>query len=896
MATGIRWLVAALLVAINVVPSVGSVAARVAPPGPAGGPRIGAQAGDGAIDLTAVLHDSRDPLYRTPGGAVTAGTSVTIRLQARHDDLTGVHLLLSDSSAAAANRSVAMSVAASGVRCATAPPDGVAGASSSGFAGAPVASGAATSGSGSCDLWEATVPTSALATIGYRFELDDGGQTANYADGPLLDGGIGIASASDSRLDYVITAYDPAFAAIPWLRDAVVYEIVPDRFANGDPYNDASDAELRYGYPPVTNDQVHLFKWSQKPEIPGTGRDYFGGDLAGIRAHLQSLHDMGVTALYLDPIFTSASNHGYDTRDFYRVDPRFGSAIDWSLLVTAAQGLGMRIILDGVFDYISSDSPYFDRYSHFSALGACESVDSPYRSWFVFTPQANGPCAGPAGPQTMSYASWLNIDSLPILQKGEAGVRDLIYGAKNAVAQTWLRNGASGWRLDTMSDASFPDGFWQSFRTAAKTIAPDAPIVGDLTQKADALPFLRGDTADTFMNYRFRNAVVGYLGTIDAKGFSDDGQGNQAADLFASKLLSIYEDYPAAATQMAFNLLDSHDTERVLWSLAPGSTKETAAGLAAAKARLRLAALIQAAMPGAPTIYYGDEVGVTGGPDTDNRRTYPASGGDVDLRAWYATILAARAANPVLRQGDVRLLATDTSSRAVAFGRSMPGSIAIVATNPDPTAAVTLRIPMSQAGVGGAPLRDGVRFVDALARPPALVRVITTDSGVLTVTLPALGAALLVTSPGQSFDGPGPALGVTASAAADGSVAVSWAAVPDAVSYGVWRSPVAGGGYVLVGSSTGTSTNLAAPSPGQPTHVVVRAIDSAGNVGPPSRDVAIAAPAASARPRGGGNGGAQQTPTQPRSRGSSLTALLAVVLGIGLIVFAQIFAARRRRR
>jgi glycosidase len=877
------------------VPGAGSVAARVAPPGPAGGPTTGAQAGDGAIDLAAVLHDSRDPLYRTPGGAVTAGTAVTIRLQTRHDDLTGAHLLLSDSSAAAANRSVAMIVAAPSVPCRTAPPDGLVGASSSGFAGEPVASGGVTSDSGSCDLWEATVPTSVLATIRYRFELDDGAQTAFYADGPLLDGGIGLASGSDSKLDYVITAYDPAFAAIPWLRDAVVYEIVPDRFANGDPYNDASDAELRYGYPPVTNDQVHLFKWTQKPEIPGTGRDYFGGDLAGIRIHLQSLHDMGVTALYLDPIFTSASNHGYDTRDFYRVDPRFGSAIDWSRLVTEARGLGMRIILDGVFDSISSDSPYFDRYAHFSALGACESVDSPYRSWFTFTVQAKGPCAGPGGPQTMGYASKSNIDSLPLLQKGEAGVRDLIYGANNAVAQTWLRNGASGWRLDAMSDASFPEGFWQSFRTAAKTIAPDAPIVGDLTQKADALPFLRGDTADTFMNYRFRNAVVGYLGTIDAKGFPDDGQSNQSADTFASKLLSIYEDYPLPTSQMALNLLDSHDTERVLWSLAPGSTKETAAGLAAANARLHLAALIQAAMPGAPTIYYGDEVGVTGAGDPDNRRTYPENGGDADLRAWYRTILAARAANPVLRQGDVRLLATDASSRAVAFGRTMAGSIAIVATNPDPTAQVTLRIPTSQAGVGGAPLRDGVRFVDALARPPALVRVLTTDSGVLTVTLPALGAALLVTSPGQSADGPGPALGVTATVGADGSVAVSWAAVPDAASYGIWRSPVAGGGYVLVGNSTATSSTLAAPSPGQATHVVVRAIDASGNIGRPSQDVGIGAPAASALP-GGANAGPQQTPTQPRSRGSDQTAWLAVVAGMGLILVAQIFAARRRRR
>lgn len=861
-----RWLASVALLGLLAAAVVG--APRAGAIGSSPGPEAsGLAVSNGQIDLAALYHDSRDLLYRTPGGAVPAGTSVTLRLRTAHDDATAVHLLLTDM-IETATRTVNMAVVAVGIPCGEPDP------------------GAATT---SCDFWEITVPTSGLTTLGYRFEVVDGDTTAYYTDDAARDGGPGRATPFDSRYDDVITVYDPAFTAIPWLRDGVVYQIFPDRFANGDPSNDASTSAPRYGWPPDPLARVERRAWTLKPEQPPRGRDYYGGDLAGITQHLADLRDLGVTVLYLNPIFDSASNHGYDTRDYRRIDPRFGTRADWDRLVREADRLGIRIILDGVFNHVSSDSPYFDRYGHFPTVGACESVTSPYRSWFLFRKERNGPCAGPDGPHTMGYISWSGYDSLPVLMKPDPGVRALIYAATDAVARTWLRAGASGWRLDVMFDGSFPAGFWQAFRAAVKATEPDAAIVGELWTKAQSLPFLRGDTADSFMNYRFRNAVTGYLGTIDSKGFPDDGQSDQPPALFASKLLSISEDYPPAATAMALNLLDSHDTERILWSLTPAgpSSKEDPANLAIGKARLRLAALLQATLPGAPTIYYGDEVGVTGASDPDDRRTYPVSGGDRDLRAWYRTVLSARAANPVLREGDLRFLASDSGSRAVVFGRTQPGEVAIVAVNPDRTRTVTLSIPTDRAGVGGTPLRDGVSFVDALAKPPAMVRVLVSAGGHLEVTLPPLSGALFVTSPGQKLDGPAAPAGAAASTAADGATAVSWAPVAGAAAYQVWRSPLAGGGYTLAGTVTGASTTLAAAGPGLATHVVVRAVDALGNVGPASAEVVVAAPAPSPVP---------SAPAPGSSPGGLSALVVLLALGLAAVVLAAFGVVVLRRR
>ena len=213
-------------------------------------------------------------------------------------------------------------------------------------------------------------------------------------------------------------------------------------------------------------------------------------------------------------------------------------------------------------------------------------------------------------------------------------MRNLVYAqGNNSVAPYWLDQGADGWRLDVMGDGSFPADYWQQFRTAVKSTKPDAPIIGELWKKDEVLPMIHGDQADTTMNYRFRNAILGFFGTDRQQGLPRRRQSDQPPSLFARKFNSMREDYPDATYYTLMNLMDSHDTERILWSLTPGqnnreSKEFNAANLALGKQRLDLATVVQFTMPGAPTIYYGDEVGMTGADDPDDRRPFPWNGDD----------------------------------------------------------------------------------------------------------------------------------------------------------------------------------------------------------------------------------------------------------------------------
>ncbi len=793
---------AVLLVALLTGPGVAS-------PSPASG-----SAATAPIDLTALYHDSRDGLYRTPGGAVPAGTSVTLRLRARHNGATSVLLLLTSGGP---YQSLPMADVAPGIAC-----------------GAPLPAGG---GAVQCDLWAATVTTSKPATLGYHFIVRSGTATAQVSDDARGDGGPGVAATSLSNVDWELTVYAPGFSAVPWLEGAVVYQIFPDRFVNGNPANDANPRQPRYAYPPDTTDQIVREPWGTPPPDPSTGGEYYGGDLAGVRSKLPYLHNLGVTVLYLNPIFSAASNHGYDTRDYYQIDPRFGTQADFEGLVRDAAALGMHVILDGVFDHVSADSPYFDRYARQTGTaGACQSVSSPYRAWFTFVASPSGPCVGPAGPHTMDYTGWNSVATLPVLNKREPAVQALVYAAPDSVARHWLTLGASGWRIDTMSDPSFPAGFWQGFRAAVRATKPDAPIIGEAWQQDQVLPLIRGDTADTITDYRSRTPILAYLGTADARGFADDGASGLSPAVLASELAGVVEDEPPAVAATAFRLLDSHDTERVLWSLTPGTSsadKAIPANLAVGKARLRLAALMQFTLPGAPVIYYGDEVGMTGATDPENRGTYPTDGGDHQLTAWYRQLARTRNAQPVLRDGDLRFLLTDTSSRSLVFARTALGALAITAVNPG-DAGVTLDVPLAAPLDGGTPIRDGIRLRDLLGGPD-----VTIAGGSLRITLPPLGGALLVPEPGQSLMGPVAPTGLAAVRSAGGAE-LTWEAPAGATAYTVWRSPVAGGGYVLAGTTSGASfTDQAAPAAA--AHYVIRAVDASGNVSPASADIVLLA-------------------------------------------------------
>jgi glycosidase/fibronectin type 3 domain-containing protein len=554
-----------------------------------------------------------------------------------------------------------------------------------------------------------------------------------------------------------------------------------------------------------------------------------GGDLQGVTERLDYLQSLGVTAIYLNPIFASKSNHGYDTADYRQINPYFGTMKDFNDLIAAANARGMKVILDGVFNHMSSDSAFFDRYHHYNETGACESLSSPWRSWFTFT-TSNVPCG------SSDYVGWFGFDSIPVLNKSNPEVQKYFVNGNGSVAWMWLNRGAGGWRLDVMGDPSFPNGYWESFRQTVKSTDPNALIVGELWQKdSTLLRYLRGDRADTTMNYRLRDAVLGLLApqAFDSKGFGDSGH-QLSPSQAASRLASIYEDYPPQAAATLMNLLDSHDTARLLWQLTPGAAttaakEQNAANVAEGKARMKLASLIQFGVPGDPTVYYGDEVGMTGADDPDDRRAYPwaDTGGspDTTLLDHYKTLSQLHASIGALTSGDFRVLLADDGAGTLAFGRKTNSQAAVVAVNRS-GASQTLTIPVA----GYVP--DGTTLQWRYGGSGGA----TVSGGTLQITLGPLSGALLATE-NVDLDAPAAPNGLAVTSEGNGSVALSWNAAAGASSYGVYRSPVSGGGYVKAGDASGTTFTDTGLRNARTDYYVVRALDASGNESGGSNEV-----------------------------------------------------------
>jgi glycosidase/fibronectin type 3 domain-containing protein len=790
---------------------------------------------DNNVEWDGLRHDSRDLLYRTPGGAVPAGTPVTLRFRTFHNDVNKVQVRIYDVNK---NGQIIqnMVLSASDVSCYQAGLE-----------------------NSSCDYWAYTLKNDVPDNFWYRFIISDGTSTAYYADNTAaLDGGLGSPSANPVDNSFALTVYDPSFKAPSWAKDAVIYQIFPDRFRSGRTNNNPHTGDPRY------DDPVLKLPWGTLPEgfctnyanataasCPwrfGTppagssvkeaprGRDYMGGDLKGVDQKLDYLKTLGVNTIYFNPIFDSASNHGYDTQNYYQIDPYFGTEQDWESLVKHADQKGIRIVLDGVFNHLSSDSPFFDRYHHFKTVGACESVTSPYRSWFTFhdVSVGTGNCVGTAGPNSATYDGWFGFDSIPVLNKSNPQVQAYFVTGKESVTKNWLDEGSAGWRLDVMGDASFPTGYWESFRQTVKATKPDALIIGELWQKdSTLLRFLRGDRADTTMNYRLRDAVIGLLtpGPFDSKGFADSGNQISPTD-FAARIASIREDYPDAAFYSLMNLVDSHDTERILWTLTPGSAttadkEQNVANLADGKNRQSLASLIQFTLPGAPTIYYGDEVGMTGGGDPDTRRTYPWAdlGGkpDTTLFKHYQTLAMLRKQNDALTSGDLRVLLADNAAETVAYGRKTNKQAALVVINRS-TQARTVSIPVSSY------IPDGVSFKPLYGVGNNGVTPVVVASGVVTVSLNPQSAWLLATGK-TDLQPPAAPTGLKVTNEGNTQLSLAWNVSAGAAGYNLYRSPVSGGGWVKVNSSplVGTTFTDTGMRNGQNYYYVVNALDSVGN-------------------------------------------------------------------
>ena len=547
-------------------------------------------------------------------------------------------------------------------------------------------------------------------------------------------------------------------------------------------------------------------------------RDFFGGDLAGVTEALDGLADLGVTVLYLNPIFAAPSNHRYDTSDYFVVDPDLGTAEDFDTLIAEAESRGIRVVLDGVFNHVSANSPWFDRFRHYDAVGACESADSPYRDWFTFRPPGPGqpgPCAPTeAGGDDTYYASWWNFDSIPELNEIDP-VNEVFVG-EDGVVETWIDRGTAGWRLDVADSMSHE--FQAAIRDAAKAADPEAVVIAEQWQ--DSTPWLLGDQADSTMNYRFRRAIIALV-----NGATSDPDGSIEAlgpVGFANAMLAVREDYPEPAYQALMNLVDSHDTARILWTLTPGQDNATAktdpAALAEGLAKLRLVAAVQLTFPGMASIYYGDEVGLTGFDDPDDRRPYPWGSEDLELRSWYRTLARLRASHEAIREGDLEFLLADDGARTLAYLRRSPSAAAVIALNLSDRER-TLEVPLA----GRIP--EGTVLVDALGSADATVP----TGGLLEVPLAPRSVAVLVSGPEADLLAPDAPIALEA-VAGPGQVELSWDAVEGASSYRVLRSIVSGGGYEPVGETAEPSVVDEAVRDGVPYHYVVVALDEHGDV------------------------------------------------------------------
>jgi glycosidase/fibronectin type 3 domain-containing protein len=799
---------------------------------------------DNNIAWDGLRHDARDPLYRTPGGAVSAGIDVLIRFRTFHNDVSGVSLRVYNLNTNAVQM-ISMTLLAEDVSC-----------YQPGLQ------------SFTCDFWQATLDEADPNNFWYRFIVNDGSDTDYYADNtPTLDGEFGSPSENEVDQSYALMFYDPSFTAPDWAESASIYQIFPDRCRDGRSNNDPRTGDIRYDDPVLklpwgvlpegycrnyadapTNCPWRFDPtpppWSPTIEAP-RGRDYFGGDLRGVDQFIDYLDSLGVTTIYFNPIFDAGSNHSYDTQDYYQIDPYFGTQKDWENLVKHADQVGIKFVLDGVFNHLSSDSPFFDRYGHYPEVGACESLQSPYRDWFTFhdvTP-GTGSCVGSTGEaNSATYDGWFGFDSIPVINKNLPEVQEYFLTKSDSVSKYWLNAGASGWRLDVMGDASFPSGYWETFRTEVKNTKSDALIISETWQKdSTLLRMLRGDRADTTMNYRLRDAVIGFLApqAFDSKGFADSGRIILPSE-FGARLESIREDYPDAVYYSLMNLLDSHDTERIRWTLTPGQEtladkEQNAANVAEGKLRQRIASLIQFTVPGAPTVFYGDEVGLTGDDDPDDRRTYPwadrAGTPDQNMLTHYQILNNLRHSNAVLVSGDFNVLLADDTLDMVAYGRKTNNQAAIVIIN---RSNQTRSISIPVAGY----LPNDISLHQAYVVGTGGADPVTVSEGAVSTSLGALSAVLLL-SGNVDLEPTLAPISLQVIEEGNGTVSLAWNGVADADGYNLYRSPLSGGGWVkvnmeLIASPDFVDTGL---QNARTYYYVVTAVDGFGNESAYSNEV-----------------------------------------------------------
>ena len=508
----------------------------------------------------------------------------------------------------------------------------------------PMTASGRTAGADGYIVYKADFTADRKGLYWYHFELEKDGGTIAVGRNEY-----NRAVIADPAPQWQQTVYEKTYEEPEWIFGGIFYHIFVDRFRHA---GERVEMEGK-----ITRDA-----WGETPEwraFDGImyNNDFFGGNLEGIREKLPYLKELGVTCLYLSPIAEAYSNHKYDTGDYTKVDPMFGTMEDFERLCRDAEAEGIRVILDGVFSHTGADSVYFNKYGHYGDGGAYRDPYSPYRSWYYFDEEGN-------------YQTWWGIDTLPRLNKDEPAVNEFFNG-ENGIVRYWLKHGASGWRLDVADE--LPSAFLTDLVKAAKTEKPDAMILGEVWEDAsnktayeERKNYFRGDRLDSVMNYPLKDAVIRCVRYGEAHLLKETAE-------------QLWENYPHYVVHSLMNHLGTHDSVRILTALAgkelpPETPREILAhtclderGWREGVRLLKLAVVLQMTLPGVPCVYYGDEAGMEGYKDPFNRKCYPWDYENQDLLSWYKKIAAIRRGHEVYKKGEYRT--TALSGGMFAFAR-----------------------------------------------------------------------------------------------------------------------------------------------------------------------------------------------------------------------------------
>ena len=576
---------------------------------------------DGIIARSALLHEERLPYRNYDRG------KLTLSLRARPGDLSGVNLIVG------------------GTRYPMRPqPDDE-----------------------MYQRYTVGLPWNRKADVSYTFEIKDGSVTAGY-------GANGFVSAGTSATPFVIFAREFRPFEVPqWVEKSVIYQIFPDRFADGDKRNDPPD----------------VVPWNAQP----TYFNRFGGDAVGVEQHLDYLHRLGISAVYFNPVFESPSNHRYDTTDYKKIDPQFGTNAEFAGLTRAMNRRGIRTVMDFAFNHTATN---FAAFADVRKVGEA----SAYKNWYFVH---SYPVHVDAKP---NYDAWWGFASLPKLNVLNPATESYLLG----VADFWQKEiPLGGMRLDAANEVDMR--FWRAMRTRVKGANPQTWILGEVW--GDGSPWLGGDQWDSVMDYPFRDAVIGFV-----------ADGKTRPSQFSGRLMAVYSSYAPQVSRNLMNLLSSHDTPRFL-TLCKGNQRLA-----------RLAATIQFTWAGTPSIYYGEEIGMEGGADPDDRRAmrWDQTTDANPMLVHYRRLIAARNRNVALQSGDPEILMTDDSADTLAYARVLGDTAAIILVNRSGEPR-TITTPLPPALRHSKPdLTDAVTGRKFTVKP---------GQTTLTATVPALTALVL---------------------------------------------------------------------------------------------------------------------------------------------------------